>query len=291
MPDGATLDSGIHQSDAGMASVRVDDANRPRVTHRRLMRTIKALILPAAALILGGTLFAGSRSAFSAPTVNAGNNWAASASFSTDVDLAGGWTTGLTHTVGTGSDRLLVFVAGMENNFGDRDLTAVSYGGQAMTQANESVICFFGFACDRNEVWYLDETGIQAATGTTFTPTWSGGAPAETMYTAVTLDNVDQVTPIGNTSGNGAETTNPIQVAAALNVTTGDMALVGATSGNAGTYTPDTGYTEGTDQAAASSTTATAYLSIATAGTQQPSATFDAAVNRQTITGTIINHS
>jgi hypothetical protein len=202
--------------------------------------------------------------------------------------LANGWTTGLTHTVGTGSDRLLVFVAGMENDT-DRDLTAVSYGGQAMTQANQQFICTT--FCARNEVWYLNETGIQAATGTTFVPTWGGTAGTfDVLYTAVTLDNVDQTTPIGDISSNGG-TGNPIQVAAALNVTVGDMVLVGATSGNAATYTPDTGYTEGTDQAGASSTTATAYLSIATAGTQQPSATFDAAVNRQTITGTIINHS
>ena len=220
------------------------------------------------------------------PLGTSANTSADDYTFTTDVGLANSWTTGLTHVAGTGSNRLLVFVAGMENDT-DRDLTAVSYGGQTMTQANEGVICTT--ICARNEVWYLDDAGIQAATGTTFVPTW-GGTPSNfnEMYAAVTLHNVDQITPIGNISSAGG-TGNPIQVATALNVNIGNMVLTGATSGNAGSYTPDIGYIEGTDQAAASSTTATAYLSITTGGTQQPSATYDAAVNRQTITGTIIN--
>jgi len=265
------------------------NAEAPPPRRSRVIRSTRAFTLPAAALILGGLLMAGSLSAFSSPTDNAGNTWAAAAVFAADVELANGWTTGLTHAVGTGNDRLLIFVAGMENN-GDRDLTAVSYGGQAMTQANQQVICS-GF-CARNEVWYLDEAGIQAAGGTGFAVTWGGVANAfDEMYSAVTLRNVDQATPIGDTSSAATTTANPIQVATALNVTTGDMVLTGATSGNASSYTPDTGYTEGTDQAAASSTMATAYLSITSNGTEQPSATYDAAINRQTITGTVINHA
>ncbi len=265
------------------------NAKAPAPRRSRLSRSTRAFTLPTAALALGGLLMAGSLSAFSSPTDNAGNTWEAAAVFAADVELANGWTTGLTHVAGTGSGRLLIFVAGMENN-GDRDLTAVSYGGQAMTQANQQVICN-GF-CARNEVWYLDEAGIQAAGGTGFAVTWGGVANAfDEMYSAVTLRNVDQATPIGDISSAGTTTANPIQVAAALNVTTNDMVLTGATSGNAGSYTPDTGYTEGTDQAAASSTMATAYLSIASDGTEQPSATYDAVINRQTITGTVINHA
>jgi hypothetical protein len=48
------------------------------------------------------------------------------------VALEGSWTTGLTHTVSAGSNRLLVFVTGMENN-GDIDVTGVTYGGQTMS--------------------------------------------------------------------------------------------------------------------------------------------------------------
>jgi hypothetical protein len=204
------------------------------------------------------------------------------------VELANSWTTGLTHVAGTGNGRLLVLVVGMENR-GDRDLTTVSYGGRVMTQANERVICSVTVYCVRSEVWYLNEAGIRAATGTSFTVTWSGTADLfEPYYSAVTLRNVNQVTPIGDTSSNGTETANPIQVAAALNVTAGDLVLVGATSGNPGSYTPSAGYTEGTDQALASSTSATAYRAIVSTGTQQPSMTFDAAINRQVITGTVI---
>jgi len=45
----------------------------PRMTRKRLMTIAKALALPAAALILSGLLFAGSQSAFSSMTENAGN--------------------------------------------------------------------------------------------------------------------------------------------------------------------------------------------------------------------------
>jgi hypothetical protein len=207
----------------------------------------------------------------------------------TSVELANAWTTGLTHTAGSGSDRLLVFMAGIEND-GDRDLTSVSYGGQAMIQANESVFCSAGGFCARNEVWYLSDAGIQAAVGTTFTVTLTGTPVSfNELYNAVTLRNVNQISPVGDVSGNGSETANPIQVASALNVGVGDMVVVGATSGNALSYTPDAGYTESTDQAGSSSTLATAYRSITTAGTEQPSMTYDAAINRQTITGTVIN--
>lgn len=69
------------------------------------------------------------------------------------------------------------------------------------------------------------------------------------------------------------------------------MVVVGATNGNAFSYTPGARYTESSDQAASSSTMATAYRPITTAGTEQPSMTYDAAINRQTITGTVINGS
>ena len=37
----------------------------------------------------------------------------------TSITRVGGWTTGLTHTAGAGSNRLLIFDLGYENNQGD----------------------------------------------------------------------------------------------------------------------------------------------------------------------------
>ena len=50
----------------------------------------------------------------------------------------GTWTTGLTHTVGAGNDRLLVFMVGYENST-DTLISTVKYGGQSLTRANGTV--------------------------------------------------------------------------------------------------------------------------------------------------------
>ena len=51
--------------------------------------------------------------------------------------MANGWTTGLTHVAGSGSDRVLVFVAGSDSPTPDSDLTAVTYGGQSLVLARQ----------------------------------------------------------------------------------------------------------------------------------------------------------
>ncbi|MGI9657545.1 MAG: hypothetical protein ACR2OD_01450, partial [Gaiellaceae bacterium] len=208
--------------------------------------------------------------------------------------LANSWTTGLTHTAAAGSDRILLFVAGMENGAdpgvppaGDRDLTAVTYGGQSLTEVTDSRICTGGAPssfCARAELWYLLETGIAAASNSTFVPTWTGDPPfeLEEYYAAVTLERVHQVAPIGNTSTASA-ITDPIQPAEAIGVGRGDIVIVAATSGQDASYTEPTGYTEGVDQALLSATHATAYLEVTTDGTEQPSISFDGSINRQVV--------
>ena len=44
------------------------------------------------------------------------------------------WTAGLTHVPAAGANRLLVFIS-MNEDTTDRDITAVTYGGQNMTMA------------------------------------------------------------------------------------------------------------------------------------------------------------
>ena len=216
------------------------------------------------------------------------------------VTILDALTTGTTHTVSSGSNRLLVFIAGMENGMeaasppaGDRNLTAVTYGGQSLTSAAEVVVCSGSpdSFCGRAELWYLDEAGIQAATGSTFSVTWSGDPPfeLEEYYAAVTLEDVDQSVPIGDSSSNSTTTVNPIQISSALSVGVGDFVVVSALAGNVGSYTADGGYTEGTDQSALSSTMASAYKAIAAGGTEQPSMQFDLTINRQVILAVVIN--
>ncbi len=125
---------------------------------------------------------------------------------------------------------------------------------------------------------------MQAATGSTFVVTWSGSPSSfEPHYTAVTLRNVNQTSPTGNTSTNSTTSANPIQTSDPVGVGSGDLVVVAAVAGNAGSYTPPAGYTEATDQALLSSTLATAYLQVTADGTEQPSISFDAAINRQVV--------
>ena len=214
------------------------------------------------------------------------------------VLLANAWTTGLTHVAGAGSNRLLLFVAGMENGAvaqsppaGDRDLIAVTYGGQALTSATDIVV-YSGSPnsfCARNEIWYLAESGIQAASDSTFVPTWSGSAPfeLEEYYAAVTLQHVDQASPIGGTSSKGNTTDNPLQIASAIGVAAGDLVVMGATAGAAGSYTASVGYTVSTDQSLPSSTMSTAEKSITSAGSEQPSVTHGGP-NRQVVQAVVV---
>lgn len=266
------------------------------------MRTVSLILLLTGLVIVVATPLANDGLAVFTDQANVTDNtFSAAVSFpDTSVTILDAWTTGTTHTVSSGSERLLVFIAGMENGMaassppaGDRDVTAVTYGGQSLTLAAEVVVCNGSpdSFCDRTELWYLDEAGIQAATGNTFSVTWAGDPPfeLEEYYAAVTLQDVDQINPIGDSSTNSTTTANPIQTSSSLAVGEGDFVVVSAISGSVGSYTPDASYTEGTDQSALSSTTATAYKEIAAAGSEQPSMQFDFAIQRQVILAVAIN--
>ena len=209
------------------------------------------------------------------------------------AELANSWTTGLTHTAGAGNDRMLVFVASMENGAepgvppqGQRDLIGVTYGGQPLTEVSDVMLCTGTVKsfCVRTEFWYLLDAGVAAATDSTFVPTWVGDAPheLEEFYTAVTLDRVHQTAPIGNVSTN-TEITNPIQPADPIGVGVGDIVIVATVGGHSDSYTEPAGYTEGTDQTLLTSTLATAFLEVVADGTEQPSSSYDGTVNRQAI--------
>lgn len=265
------------------------------------MRTVSAIALVISfAIVAAGTLAQDGLALFTDQANITGNTFTAATSFpDTSVTILDAWTTGTTHTVSSGSERLLIFLANMENGMpatsppaGDRDLTTVAYGGQSLTPAAEVVVCSGSpdSFCARVELWYLDEVGIQAATGSTFSVTWSGDPPyeLEEHYAAVTLENVDQISPIGDSSTNGTTTANPIQTSSSLAVGAGDFVIVGAAAGMSGSYTPGGGYTEGTDQTGLSSTMASAHKAIAAGGTELPSMQFDLTINRQVILAAVI---
>jgi hypothetical protein len=220
------------------------------------------------------------------------------------VALLNTWATGLTRSVSAGTNRCLVVVAGLENGTGSRNITAMTYGGQAMTQVSEIVVGSAFTA--RLEVWYLLEAGIALASSTTITPTYASATLVENceQFSSAVFQFVDQVQAVSDVrSSSSATNTDPHQLGSALTTLAGSMAINAVVCGNnttgpsssiggTNTYTINSSYTEGTDiyfaNAGATGSGAclqTAHKSIATAGTEQPSCDFRGNVNRHVMIG------
>ncbi len=208
------------------------------------------------------------------------------------VSRVGAWTTGLTHTVGAGTDRLLVLVACLENSGSDNDISGVTYGSQAMTPVVEDFVEASGSRFSRCEIWSLDETGILAASGTAFVITYAGGAPAGETQAAITFQNVNQSSPIADTASN-TSTTGATITTGAFSVAAGGMALSGAVHGGNGSYNDAAwggAWTEGSDQGSGM-TQGTAHVTNAygVAGTDTATATHTASNNRQVLVAASLN--
>ncbi len=167
------------------------------------------------------------------------------------------------------------------------NLSAVRYGGQAMTKVVERN--YLGAnGCAYVAAYILKEAGVAAANGSTFTLTWSGTAPSAAGYSSVFLSNVKQTTATG-AIGSGGGTRNPITTPA-LATSSGDMIIDAATCGNAGSYTLNNGFTEGIDQQIGGTVTGVTGRKSATGANETPSATYSGAINRQAIIGLVVKH-
>ncbi|MHC4395735.1 MAG: DNRLRE domain-containing protein [Planctomycetota bacterium] len=160
-----------------------------------------------------------------------------------DVEILGSWVSGTTHAEESGTNRALIFIAHADSYVAEPDLASVTYGGQSMTMVVERDYETSGpeahvYTC----AFILDEDGIDAATSSTFSPTWNQ-TPGETpAYTSVFLENVNQTTLVGATA-TGGSTTATAQTSALSN-NDGDMAIVAAACRNPGGYTTINNFTE-----------------------------------------------
>jgi len=208
------------------------------------------------------------------------------------VSILDPWTTGTTHAVSAGSNRLLlVAVYGEDGSVAD-SVNTVSWGGQTLTEINEVIIG----TGPSSIAWlgYLDEAGIAAASGNTIIATWSGFPPNRTIsYAAVTLENVDQTTPVGGSSTGTALNAGTVQPTGALGVDPDDLAVYVTVSADTETHTAATGYTEGVEQIVGSGPTAhasaTAHKAITTTGSEQPIANWSNSNARLAIISTVIH--
>jgi len=186
--------------------------------------------------------------------------------------------------VGAGSDRLLVLATCMEN-VGDRDITNVTYGGQAMSLAVEDVLDAGSSRFSRCELWYLDESGIQAASGNTFLVTYAGGSPSGASHAAATFTDVNQSAPILATASATTLSGSTISTGQ-FSVATDGLAVSAVIHGSAGSYADNAwgaGWTEGSDQSPGNWTVGTANTTspYGADGTDLATATHTVSSNRQ----------
>ena len=224
-----------------------------------------------------------------------------------NVALLDAWSTGTTKAITAGTNRCLVVTYVQENGTNSRDLTALTYGGRNMTQVVETSAGVSGAFMARIEVWILLESEIALAGSTTISPTFGSYTALEycDMFSSATFQNVDQLSPVGATQVAGAQgSSNPHQLGTAFTTSAGSMAINLVTCGNrdasnpasnsnTSSYSTPTGYTEGTDHyfanAAVAPTTGACYQvihkAVASAGSEQPSCTFNGTVNRYALIG------
>jgi len=202
----------------------------------------------------------------------------------TMVTKLGSWTSGLTHSKESGSNRLLVFTAHVEDNDADMSLNSVTYGGQAMTKVVERETQEGSYRA-YIVTYILNEAGIAAASGNTFSPSWSS-TPDRVGYSSVFLANVNQTTPTDGSSSNGSNTASTIS-SSSLSTDSGDMVIVAGTAGNGGNYSVNNGFTESVEISISSADGIGGYKS-ADGSSETPSVTHNNP-KRQVVVGFVVN--
>jgi unsaturated rhamnogalacturonyl hydrolase len=204
--------------------------------------------------------------------------------FST-VSILGSWVTGTTHTKEAGSNRVLIVIGHAEGSSGSNPiLSAVTYGGQAMTKVADKTQTWDATSRAYVAIFILNEAGVAAASSGTITPTWSG--TSSNSLTSGFLGNVDQANLIGDFAVNGVRALATIATSA-LATSSGDMVIAGVTCTGTGTYTPNSGFTEGVESPISNADGCADYKS-ATGATEIPSVTHSTGTNHQAMIGLVV---
>lgn len=156
----------------------------------------------------------------------------------------------LSHTCG-GVQRLLVVVfSGIRNSLSSWSVTGVTYNGTALTQAAADERSSSSRNM-RTEVWYL----VNPPGGGSYTVSVSTSVTMQSFsLAAISLEGVDQSSPVGNT---GTDTGFKTGFAASIATGTADAWLVGGggiRNGNL-SWSPDSGVTEIYEQSSGSNNT------------------------------------
>ncbi|MES2556595.1 MAG: T9SS type A sorting domain-containing protein [Bacteroidota bacterium] len=214
-----------------------------------------------------------------------------------NVSRVGNWSVGTTRSLPSGTNRCLVVVIGFENAT-TRDITSVSYGGRSLTQLTDLGIAtpFYG----KNEVWYLLESDLALASGTTISYTYGPSTPSEDfqIVAAAVFENVDQIAPFNDFEASSSSTSDETyQLGSAISTLPGSMTVTSVfcgnppdpsqSLGNSTAFSINNSFTEVVDYHAANigfqssgGVLQVAQKSSSAAGTEQPTFTFTGDPNR-----------
>ena len=199
------------------------------------------------------------------------------------VEIIGSWVTGTTHAKEAGSNRALIFIAHAEHSAATT-LNSVTYGGRTMTKVVDRIISS-GYTRTYVAAFILNDAGINAATSTTFSPSWSS-TPTSYVYASVFLRNINQTTLTGATASNATSTGATITTSA-LATSNGDMVIDAATCSSSGSYTVNNGFTEALEPSISSADAVDGYKS-ATGVNETLRVTHSTTTSRQSLIGFVV---
>lgn len=148
------------------------------------------------------------------------------------------------HSIPTGSDaeRLIVCAIALRGAITPGSVT-VTWGGQSMTLIDTAHV--EGGSTDLEiNVYYLDEAGIDAASGSAVV--WTGETGGY-LWVCETYDGVDQTTPIGNKAKDSTTSSTPNPLLVDITVDTDDAA--GAWCANKTGFNVDSWHADFTERA------------------------------------------
>ena len=167
------------------------------------------------------------------------------------------------HTIGGGSNRILVVGVSIETCNPYETVSSITYGGKTLTYLNSAQVTSSNACRGRVELYYLLEADMPGAGPFNVVVTATGWCDALAAG-AVSLRGVAQQAPeVSNTNANDAQTSISTNI---TTLTDGAWLVDAVHSGNPGTFTANSGQNVRYDQASSTSEVAGSTLLVASAG-------------------------
>lgn len=133
------------------------------------------------------------------------------------------------------TDRMLIVVLSHEQA-PPNEPTAVTYGGQSMTEGASNSTLGSGARDHDISVWWLNDSDIQSASSSTISSTWASPSDERRGGIGRFFTNVDQSSPIANVEGVDSTTLETL-VFSSVTTTAGNLHFITANQANNSGYT------------------------------------------------------